>query len=77
VCYYFPAFLTLIKTSASLLKRPLLTNCLSAAFLFGAGDVIAQQAIEKKGGFRGHDVRSKVIPSQLSTNDDVTVCENG
>ncbi|KAF8328746.1 hypothetical protein F5887DRAFT_134622 [Amanita rubescens] len=41
--------------NASLLNRPLLTNCLSAAFLFGAGDVIAQQVIEKKGGFRGHD----------------------
>ncbi|KAF8626911.1 hypothetical protein AX15_004628 [Amanita polypyramis BW_CC] len=40
--------------NASLLARPLLTNCLSAAFLFGAGDVLAQQAIERK-GVDGHD----------------------
>lgn len=35
--------------NASLLRRPLLTQCLTAGFLFGAGDLIAQQAIEKKG----------------------------
>ncbi|KAF8703094.1 hypothetical protein AX14_014206 [Amanita brunnescens Koide BX004] len=41
--------------NSALLNRPLLTNCLSAAVLFGAGDIIAQQAIEKKGGINGHD----------------------
>ncbi|KAK2464908.1 hypothetical protein APHAL10511_002984 [Amanita phalloides] len=40
--------------NAAFLKRPLLTNCISAAILFGAGDVLAQQAIEGK-GLNGHD----------------------
>jgi len=30
-------------------RRPMLTGMASAAFLFGAGDVLAQQGIEKKG----------------------------
>ena len=47
--------------SSALLNRPLLTNCLSAAVLFGAGDIIAQQAIEKKGGIKGHDVRVEFL----------------
>lgn len=32
------------------------TQCATATVLFGAGDIIAQQAIEKR-GIRGHDVR--------------------
>lgn len=37
-----------------------LTSCISyTAVLFGAGDVIAQQAIEKKG--RNHDVRASLL----------------
>lgn len=32
-------------------------QCGTAAFLFGAGDIIAQQAIEKKG--RSHDASLK------------------
>jgi len=34
--------------NAALLRRPMITQCATAAFLFGAGDVIAQQAIEKR-----------------------------
>ncbi|KAF5374633.1 hypothetical protein D9615_008915 [Tricholomella constricta] len=36
-----------------LIRRPLLASCSTAAILFGAGDVIAQQAIEGKG--KDHD----------------------
>ena len=32
----------------------MMTQCITAAVLFGAGDVIAQQAVEGKG--REHDV---------------------
>jgi protein Mpv17 len=32
----------------------MMTQCITAAVLFGAGDVIAQQAVEGKG--RNHDV---------------------
>ncbi|KAF8529852.1 hypothetical protein JB92DRAFT_2782666 [Gautieria morchelliformis] len=35
--------------NTALLRRPMLTQCTTAAVLFGAGDVIAQQAIEMKG----------------------------
>ncbi|EIN04076.1 hypothetical protein PUNSTDRAFT_93149 [Punctularia strigosozonata HHB-11173 SS5] len=35
-------------------RRPMLAQCGTAAFLFGAGDVLAQQAIEKKG--KNHDL---------------------
>lgn len=35
-------------------RRPMVAQCGTAAFLFGAGDVLAQQAIEKKG--RNHDI---------------------
>jgi hypothetical protein len=52
---------TFLLRSAALLGRPLLTNCLSAAVLFGAGDIIAQQAFEKKGGINGHDVRLEFL----------------
>ncbi|KAM0752217.1 integral membrane protein [Meredithblackwellia eburnea MCA 4105] len=34
--------------NTSLIRRPYATGSASAAFLFGAGDVLAQQAIEKK-----------------------------
>ncbi|KAK7450125.1 Protein required for ethanol metabolism [Stygiomarasmius scandens] len=35
--------------NAALIRRPMATQCATAAFLFGAGDVIAQQGVEKKG----------------------------
>lgn len=41
--------------SAVLIRRPLLTQCATAAVLFGTGDVIAQQLVEKKGGSQ-HEV---------------------
>ncbi|KIW72435.1 hypothetical protein PV04_00629 [Phialophora macrospora] len=40
---------------AKLSKRPLLTQAVTTAFLFGAGDTLAQQAVEKK-GFKKHDL---------------------
>ncbi|CAK5265920.1 unnamed protein product [Mycena citricolor] len=43
-----------LTTSSLLLHRPLVTQCVTAAVLFGAGDVIAQQAVEKKG--KQHDL---------------------
>ncbi|TFK48102.1 hypothetical protein OE88DRAFT_1665201 [Heliocybe sulcata] len=36
-----------------LIRRPMMAQCATAAVLFGAGDVLAQQAIEKKG--KEHD----------------------
>ncbi|KAH9475697.1 Protein SYM1 [Psilocybe cubensis] len=39
--------------NAALIRRPMLTQCLTAGVLFGAGDLIAQQAVERKG--RDHD----------------------
>ncbi|KAG2225570.1 hypothetical protein INT45_013681, partial [Circinella minor] len=36
-------------------KRPILVQCITTAFLFGTGDVIAQQAIERK-GIEHHEV---------------------
>ena len=41
--------------SASLVRRPMLTQCATSLTLFAAGDVVAQQLIEKK-GFDKHDV---------------------
>lgn len=38
----------------------MLAQCVTAGVLFGAGDVIAQQAIEKR-GWAKHDVRSHCI----------------
>ncbi|KAL0958797.1 hypothetical protein HGRIS_014117 [Hohenbuehelia grisea] len=35
--------------NAALLKRPMLTQCCTAGFLFGAGDVLAQQGVERRG----------------------------
>ncbi|KIX00264.1 uncharacterized protein Z518_10403 [Rhinocladiella mackenziei CBS 650.93] len=40
---------------AKLAKRPLLTQVVTTAVLFGAGDTLAQQAVERK-GLRNHDV---------------------
>ncbi|PCH32961.1 hypothetical protein WOLCODRAFT_134826 [Wolfiporia cocos MD-104 SS10] len=40
--------------NASLVRRPMLTQCATAGFLFGMGDVVAQQAFEKKGS--NHDL---------------------
>ncbi|RPB00648.1 hypothetical protein L873DRAFT_1804712 [Choiromyces venosus 120613-1] len=39
----------------ALTKRPLLTQCLSTSFLFAAGDVIAQQAVERESSPPGHN----------------------
>ncbi|KJA15415.1 hypothetical protein HYPSUDRAFT_48434 [Hypholoma sublateritium FD-334 SS-4] len=39
--------------NAALIRRPMATQCATAAVLFGAGDVIAQQAVEGRG--RAHD----------------------
>ncbi|KAF5343326.1 hypothetical protein D9758_014195 [Tetrapyrgos nigripes] len=35
--------------NAALIRRPMFTQCATAGFLFGAGDVIAQQGVEKRG----------------------------
>ncbi|KAL1857487.1 Protein required for ethanol metabolism [Diaporthe australafricana] len=40
---------------AKLARRPLLTQVVTTAVLFGAGDVIAQQAVDKK-GLQKHDL---------------------
>ncbi|KAL2438858.1 Protein sym-1 [Exophiala dermatitidis] len=40
---------------ARLAKRPLLTQAVTTAVLFGAGDTLAQQAVERK-GFKNHDL---------------------
>ena len=48
------ALLQTAMDSAALLRRPMYTQCLTAATLFGAGDVIAQQVVEKRG--KEHDV---------------------
>ncbi|KIK78188.1 hypothetical protein PAXRUDRAFT_339496 [Paxillus rubicundulus Ve08.2h10] len=39
--------------NAALIRRPILAQSATAAFLFGAGDIIAQQAIERQG--KHHD----------------------
>ncbi|KAJ7449033.1 hypothetical protein B0H11DRAFT_2079267 [Mycena galericulata] len=39
--------------NAMLIRRPMLAQCGTAAVLFGAGDIIAQQAVERKG--KEHD----------------------
>lgn len=43
------------RYQARLASRPLLTQAVTTAVLFGAGDVIAQQAVDKK-GIEKHDV---------------------
>lgn len=47
--------LTPARYQAKLVKRPLLTQVVTTAVLFGAGDVIAQQAVDKK-GLEKHDL---------------------
>jgi protein Mpv17 len=42
-------------SSNLLIKRPLATQCVTSAILFASGDIIAQQAIERKQ--EKHDVR--------------------
>lgn len=42
--------------SAVLQRRPYAASMATSAVLFGGGDMIAQQAIEKK-GLKAHDVR--------------------
>jgi hypothetical protein len=42
-------------SSNLLLKKPLATQCVTSAILFASGDIIAQQAIERKR--EKHDVR--------------------
>ncbi|EDR00159.1 uncharacterized protein LACBIDRAFT_255602 [Laccaria bicolor S238N-H82] len=45
---------TLIRAyNSALLRKPMITQCTTAAILFGAGDIIAQQAVEGKG--KDHD----------------------
>ncbi|KAI0659438.1 hypothetical protein C8Q70DRAFT_1053806 [Cubamyces menziesii] len=39
--------------NASLIRKPMVTQCVTSAVLFGAGDVVAQQVFEKKGA--NHD----------------------
>ncbi|KAF8175136.1 hypothetical protein BJ912DRAFT_885137 [Pholiota molesta] len=39
--------------NAALIRRPMVTQSVTAAVLFGAGDIVAQQAIEGKG--KNHD----------------------
>lgn len=51
--------------SALLQRKPMATQCVTAGILFGTGDVIAQQIIEKQG--KKHDVRPSQI-SQTSVN---------
>lgn len=48
-------YLYLSILSAALIRRPMFTQSLTAATLFGAGDIIAQQVIEQRGP--NHDVR--------------------
>jgi hypothetical protein len=38
------------------MRRPMVTQSVTAAVLFGAGDIVAQQAIEGKG--KNHNVRT-------------------
>ena len=52
--------------SALLLRQPMLTQCTTAAVLFTAGDVLAQQAIEGKG--KSHDVITAPFRPLLSIN---------
>lgn len=44
-----------LRYQAKLVKRPLLTQVVTTAILFGTGDVIAQQAVDKK-GLEKHDL---------------------
>lgn len=46
---------TRLRYQAKLAKRPLLTQVVTTAVLFGTGDVVAQQAVDKK-GLKKHDL---------------------
>ena len=56
-------FLELIASpgsvSSALLRKPMITQCVTAGVLFGAGDIIAQQAVEGKG--KDHDVNISAV----------------
>jgi hypothetical protein len=45
--------------SAALIRRPMLAQCATAGFLFGFGDVIAQQLVEGRG--KDHDVSYRAV----------------
>ncbi|KAJ8521984.1 hypothetical protein ONZ45_g1410 [Pleurotus djamor] len=45
--------------NSALLRKPMLAQCLTGAVLFGAGDVIAQQAVERR-GLSGHDFLARI-----------------
>ena len=46
--------------SAVLQRRPMISQCLTSAVLFGASDVVAQQLVEKR-GLKNHDVRPMIL----------------
>ena len=48
-------YLSVLPFSTALIRRPMLTQCATSFVLFGTGDILAQQAFEKKGS--NHDVR--------------------
>lgn len=48
----------------------MLAQCLTAGVLFGAGDVIAQQGIEKR-GWKQHDVSRQPTVTRLFTKDTI------
>jgi hypothetical protein len=54
VYWGFSAYFVYNIDSTMLIRRPMLAQCGTAAVLFGAGDIIAQQAVEGKG--KEHDV---------------------
>ncbi|KAF9550060.1 hypothetical protein CPC08DRAFT_768975 [Agrocybe pediades] len=41
--------------NSALLRRPMLTQCLTAGVLFGTGDIVAQQLVEERKKGVGHD----------------------
>ncbi len=46
---YRPTADEFLLCSAALIRRPIATQCATAAVLFGTGDIIAQQAVERRG----------------------------
>lgn len=52
-----PTFTPARARSTALIRKPLVTQCATSFVLFGTGDVLAQQAFEKKGA--NHDVRPR------------------
>lgn len=53
--------------SAVLQRRPMISQCLTSAALFGASDVVAQQLVEKK-GLKNHDVRRVLCSYRFAAN---------